>query len=62
MGIMPTDMEGMEAMIYGDVDNDAELEAELAALQGEEPSPKPAARSRCFHSYALLLHMKLSVC
>ncbi len=31
MGIM-TDMDQMNAMIYGDLENDADLEAELAAL------------------------------
>ena len=34
MGIMG-DMDQMDAMIYGDLENDADLEAELAALTGE---------------------------
>ncbi|XP_070195173.1 coiled-coil and C2 domain-containing protein 1-like isoform X1 [Littorina saxatilis] len=35
---MPTNMEDMEAMVYGD-DDDDDLEAELAALTGGESSP-----------------------
>ena len=35
----PTDMTSMEAMIYGDDDED--LEAELAAIAGESDAPMP---------------------
>ena len=38
MGLI-NDIEGMEAMIYGN-DDDEDLEAELARLQGREPAPK----------------------
>lgn len=34
MGLMG-DMDQMNAMIYGDLDNDEDLEAELAAITGE---------------------------
>ncbi len=40
MGIMPENISDVESMLYGDVENDEELEAELLALQGEDPSPK----------------------
>ena len=40
------DLSSMDAMVYGDLENDAELEAELAALQGLEASPKPPKRSK----------------
>nr|KAG5709536.1 hypothetical protein BaRGS_001586 [Batillaria attramentaria] len=39
---MPTNMEDMEAMVYGD-DDDDDLEAELAALTGEETQPRKAS-------------------
>ena len=35
----PTDMSSMNAMVYGDLENDEELEAELAALQGDAATP-----------------------
>ena len=47
-----TDFSQMENMLYGDVENDEELEAELLALQGGGPpapspkAPKPAARPK----------------
>lgn len=44
LGGDPTDMASMEAMIYGD-DDDDDLEAELAALQGNSyPEPRRAAK------------------
>ncbi|CAH1773801.1 unnamed protein product [Owenia fusiformis] len=42
MGMTP-DLSAMENELYGDLDNDAELEAELAALQGHD-SPKKTAK------------------
>ena len=33
-------MADIEAELYGDVDNDEDLEAELLALEGKKPSPK----------------------
>ena len=33
-------MADIEADLYGDVDNDEDLEAELLALEGKNPSPK----------------------
>ncbi|KAK3612667.1 hypothetical protein CHS0354_042193 [Potamilus streckersoni] len=40
-----TDMSQMETMMYGDLENDDELEAELMALQGEDaPKAKPDKR------------------
>ena len=42
MGIVG-DMDQMDAMIYGDLENDADLEAELAALTGEG-QPKPSKK------------------
>ena len=38
------DMDQMDAMIYGDLENDADLEAELAALTGEG-QPKPSKKT-----------------
>ena len=46
MGIMG-DMDQMDAMIYGDLENDADLEAELAALTGEG-QPKPSKKLRTY--------------
>ncbi|KAL3868975.1 hypothetical protein ACJMK2_041720 [Sinanodonta woodiana] len=39
-----TDMSQMEAVMYGDLENDDELEAELLALQGDVPKAKPRNR------------------
>ena len=47
MGI--SDMEAMDAMVYGDLEDDAELEAELAALEGRDPSPRPAKKGTINH-------------
>lgn len=45
-----SDFSQMEDMLYGDVENDEELEAELLALQGgHAPAPqtkRPAARPK----------------
>ena len=54
MGLMP-DMASMDAMVYGDLENDQDLEAELAALRGEEPSPKPAKRGKNFLFICLIV-------
>ena len=44
------DMSAMDAMIYGDVEDDAELEAELLALQGQS-SPKRASPKKSVCCY-----------
>ena len=41
---MPANMEDMEAMVYGDDDDD--LEAELAALTGGEESTKKSSPNK----------------
>lgn len=46
------DMSAMDAMIYGDVENDEDLEAELLALQGES-SPERTTRKKGRHANAL---------
>ena len=46
---LPTNMEDMEAMVYGDDDND-DLEAELAALTGEASSKKASPVKKGIYS------------
>ena len=38
--ILQLGMADIEADLYGDVDNDEDLEAELLALEGKKPAPK----------------------
>lgn len=44
MGLMPENMRDMETMLYGSLEGDEELEAELLALQGGGPSPKKSPK------------------
>ena len=37
-------MADFEADLYGDIENDEDLEAELLALEGKKPAPKKKAR------------------
>ena len=46
---LPTNMEDMEAMVYGD-DDDDDLEAELAALTGEASSKKASPVKKGIYS------------
>ncbi|KAL5022471.1 hypothetical protein ScPMuIL_001626 [Solemya velum] len=43
-----TDMSAVDEMVYGDSDDDEDLEAELLALQGEEPQTRKAKKKGNF--------------
>ena len=59
MGIMG-DMDQMDAMIYGDLENDADLEAELAALTGEG-QPKPSKKLGTYQCMGYIFEPKKNI-
>ena len=53
-------MADIEADLYGDVDNDEDLEAELLALEGKKPSPKRKPKGK-FNDYTLTRYENATV-
>lgn len=43
---MGNNMEDIEKMLYGNLEDDEDLEAELAALQGDDPPPRKSRQKQ----------------